>query len=71
VVANRRLNVGRPDFDRLKATLTNCLRHGPASQNHDGHTDFRAHLEGRVGWVESINPERGKKLRALLAQIAW
>ena len=53
VVANRRLNVWRADFDRLKAMLTNCVRHGPAGQNRDGHPDFRAHLEGRVGYVES------------------
>src|ERR1035438_6996121 len=30
VVANQRLNVWRADFDRLKATLTNCVRHRPA-----------------------------------------
>jgi hypothetical protein len=71
VVANRRLNIRRSDYDCLKATLTNCLRHGPSGQNRDGHTDFRAHLLGRVSYVESINPERGKKLRTLLAQIQW
>lgn len=71
VVVNRRLNVWRDDFDRLKATLTNCVRHGPASQNRDGHADFRAHLEGRVSYLESIHAERGKKLRAILERIAW
>src|SRR5262249_23329973 len=55
VVANERLNVARDDFDRLKAILTNCVRHGPESQNRDGHPSFRSHLEGRVGFVESIN----------------
>jgi RNA-directed DNA polymerase len=71
VVANQRLNVWRADYDRLKATLTNCVRHGAASQNRDGHSDFRAHLEGRVSWVESLNPEKGKRLRAILARIVW
>jgi hypothetical protein len=71
VVANQRLNVWRSDFDRLKATLTNCVRHGPAGQNRDGHGDFRAHLAGRISYVESINPEKGEKLRALFERIAW
>ena len=71
VVANQRLNVRRVDFDLLKATLTNCARHGPASQNRDAHADFRAHLEGRVSYVEWINPAKGKRLRAILERIAW
>jgi RNA-directed DNA polymerase len=71
VVTNQRLNVRRSDFDLLKATLTNCVRHGAASQNRDGHRDFRAHLEGRVGYVESINPAKGNRLRAILARIDW
>jgi len=71
LVANQRPNVRRTDFDRLKATLTNCVRHGPASQNRNGHYCWREHLEGRVGFVESINPEKGKRLRALFERIRW
>src|SRR5579872_469735 len=71
LVTNAHPNVIRADFDRLKATLTNCLRHGPKSQNRDAHPNFRAHLEGRVGFVEMINPARGKRLRAMLKQIQW
>jgi RNA-directed DNA polymerase len=71
LVANERANVPRPDFDRLKATLTNCLRLGPATQNRDGHPDFRAHLQGRVAFVESINPAKGERLRKILEAIDW
>lgn len=71
VVTNQRLNIWRADYDGLKAILTNCARHGPASQNRDGHADFRAHLEGRVSHAESINPLKGGKLRAILRAIAW
>jgi hypothetical protein len=71
LVANQRLNVPRDDFDRLKAILTNCLRHGAASQNREDHPDFRAHLEGRVGYVESVNPTKGQRLRAILQRISW
>lgn len=71
LIVNVGLNVPREDYDRLKATLNNCLRGDPAAQNRDGHPDFRAHLEGRVGWVEQVNPARGAKLRRLLRIIRW
>lgn len=71
IVVNRHTNVERDDFDRLKATLHNAVREGPASQNREAHADFRAHLTGRVGWVEQVNPTRGAKLRRLLDQIGW
>ena len=71
LVANRQLNVRRTDFDRLKATLTNCARHGAAAQNREGHRCWREHLGGRVGFVESINPAKGKRLRAIFEKIRW
>lgn len=71
VVVNNRLNVRRNDFDRLKATLTNCIRRGPHTQNRDAHPQFRAHLAGRLGFVETINAAKGRRLRALFEQIRW
>jgi hypothetical protein len=71
LIANQHVNVMRTDFDRLKATLTNCVRLGPDSQNRDAHSAFRAHLEGRVGFVETINPTKGERLRAIFEQIQW
>jgi retron-type reverse transcriptase len=71
LTANARVNVIRADFDALKATLTNCVRFGPESQNRDRHPHFRAHLEGRVGFVESVNPEKARRLREILARIVW
>jgi hypothetical protein len=71
LVTNAHLNVPRRDYDRLKATLTNCLRYGPESQNLDAHSDFRAHLQGRVSFVESINPAKGARLRRLYERIDW
>jgi RNA-directed DNA polymerase len=44
LVTNQRMNVMRPDFDHLKATLTNCVRLGPAAQNRESHPFFRSHL---------------------------
>jgi RNA-directed DNA polymerase len=71
LVTNQRMNVARADFDRLKATLTNCVRLGPGSQNREGRPRFRSHVEARVAFVESINPGKGKRLRTILDQIQW
>ncbi len=71
IVVNAHPNVARGEYDRLKAILHNCAVRGPAEQNRGGVADLRAHLTGRVTWVESVNPVRGAKLRARLQQIDW
>jgi RNA-directed DNA polymerase len=71
IVVNERVNVLRADFDRLKAILTNCARHGPESQNREGHPAFRSHLDGRVGFAESVNPAKGARLRRIFELIEW
>jgi len=71
LVTNQRLNVRRSDFDLLKAILTNCVRHGPATQNREAHPHFQEHLAGRIGFMETINIEKGRRLRATFDQIAW
>lgn len=70
IVVNEHRNVARDAYDTLKAILHNCRRNGLDAENRDGHPDFRAHLAGRVGWVESVNPQRGRRLRVLLDGIA-
>ena len=55
----------------LTAMMRNCVVTGPASQNRAGHPDFRAHLLGRISWVEQLNPQRGARLRARFADIRW
>jgi RNA-directed DNA polymerase len=71
LVVNDHLNVARADYDALKATLHNCLRNGPQAGNRSGRPDFRAHLEGRVGWVENVNRRRGERLRRMFDGIKW
>jgi hypothetical protein len=71
VVLNRHMNIMRPDFDRLKATLTNCVRHGPSGQNREAAGNFRSHLGGRLAFVEMINPSKGRRLRGIFEQIQW
>jgi len=60
LVTNEKINVVRRDFDRLKAVLTNCVRLGPETQNRDRRPDFHSHLQGRVSFVEMVNPQKGK-----------
>ncbi len=71
LVLNEKPNIDRREFDRLKAILTNCARHGPESQNRENHPDFAAHLEGKLAWVRFIHPGKGAKLRAIFDQIDW
>ncbi len=71
VVANRHMNVRRSDFDTLKAILTNCTRLGPDSQNREAHPHYRLHLQGRVTFVEMVNPAKGARLRRIFEQIRW
>ena len=71
IVVNERLNAPRDEYDRLRAILHNAARRGPAAENRAGARDFRAHLLGRIAWIESLSPARGGKLRAQFTQISW
>jgi hypothetical protein len=71
LVVNEKVSVPRAEFDRLKATLTNCVRHGAAAENRDGVADFRAHLQGRIAFVAMVQPRRGEKLRRIFEAIEW
>ncbi|MBM9466418.1 reverse transcriptase family protein [Nakamurella leprariae] len=71
VVVNDRPAVARDEVDALRATLFNCVRFGPVSQNRSGVQDFRAHLLGRIAWVASTDARRGERLRALADRIDW
>lgn len=71
IVVNRHPNIDQNELDTLKAVLTNCIRHGPHTQNREGHADFRAYLQGKVAYVAMVNPARGARLRALLDRIVW
>ena len=71
VVVNVRPNIGREEFDLLKAILTNCVRTGPEEQNRAEHPDFRAYLSGRIAFVAMVNSKRGRKLWAIFDRIEW
>lgn len=71
IVINDHPNLGRRDHDRLRAMLHDAVINGPDHANRDDHPDFRAHLDGRIGWVEQLNPARGARLRRQFESISW
>ena len=71
VVLNRKTNIARDEYDRLKAILHNCVRYGPRDQNRAGVPNFPAHLAGRVAYVSRLNPQRGARLLALFEKVDW
>ncbi len=71
VVVNVAPAVARAERDRLEAILFNCVRHGPADQNREGHSDFRSWLAGRIAWVAQVNERHAVPLRALFERIEW
>jgi RNA-directed DNA polymerase len=68
---NAKVNVGRKEFDRLKAILTNCVRRGAETENWERVANFRSHLEGRISFVASVNAKRGEKLWGIFRRINW
>lgn len=64
-------NIPRETFDELKAILHNCCQFGPDSQNRAGHPAFREHLQGRLAYWSSVNPERIIKLQQSFDRIVW
>lgn len=71
IVVNQTLNLPREHYDRLKATLHNCLRHGPASQCTAGVGVFRNHLAGHIAHLSAINHARGARLKGLFEKVSW
>lgn len=71
IVINQHPNLIRSEYDQLKATLHNCVRFGPASQNLANIPYFRSYLQGRINWVSQLNIVRGHKLANIFAKIDW
>ncbi|MDO9457560.1 reverse transcriptase family protein [Nocardioides sp.] len=71
LVVNDRPRVGRAEVDLLRAILHNCRRHGPSTQNREGHPAFEEHLRGRIAWVAQHDPVRGARLLAEHAAVDW
>jgi hypothetical protein len=71
IIVNDHCNTPRAEFEFLKSILYNCTLTGPETQNRAAIPNFRAHLEGRIGWIAQINPQRAIKLYNLFDNIDW
>ena len=71
LVVNDRPRVSRAEVDRLRAILHNCARHGPSTQNRDGHPSYAEHLRGRIAWVAQHDRARGTRLLAAWEAVDW
>jgi len=71
IVVNARTSLPRDEFDRLKAILHACIRHGPASQNSAGHGEWKEHLRGRIAWAAQLNAAKAARLERMFAQVDW
>ena len=71
IVVNEGTNLARTEYERLKAILHDAAVNGPATANRHGHSNFAAHLLGRISWVGSLNAARGAKLLAAYERIDW
>ncbi len=61
ITVNQHINMPRRDFDRLKAALHQAA--------FDPDPATLAALDGRIAWLESLNPHKGARLRARLGAI--
>ncbi|MEZ6123796.1 MAG: reverse transcriptase family protein [Planctomycetaceae bacterium] len=71
LVLNEKMQASRAEYDRLKAVLHHCVRHGPNSVNADQHPHFQAHLRGRIHHVAQSSESRMTKLMNLFTAINW
>jgi RNA-directed DNA polymerase len=71
VVVNVRPNVTRAEYDQLKAILHNAVLRGPERRSGVEVSELQAHLRGRIAWVASLNPDRGRRLLRSFHRIDW
>ena len=61
LVVNQQISTGRANYDLLKAVLHRCAKPGDTRLTQP---EFRAELEGKIAWVEQVNPVKGQRLRS-------
>ncbi len=63
IVVNEHVNVSRGEYDHLKAVIHACAKKDDPRLLQP---EFVARIQGQIGWVETVNPVRGVKLREKL-----
>jgi hypothetical protein len=71
VVVNAKPNLGRAEFDRLKAVIHRCAVGPLPAEAAADPTAFRASLMGRIAWARHLAPVKGERLRRGFELIRW
>lgn len=75
VVVNRKVNVEKKDYKRLRAVIHNCkkgnLKTEMAKWGASNPGEFKNTLCGHINFVKMVNREKGEKLLHGFTQIAW
>lgn len=66
IVVNDGRGVPRSELRRLRALLHNAKRTGLEAQNRAGIPRFREHIAGKIAYIQMVDPEKGRRLRAEL-----
>lgn len=69
VVVNEKTTVPRDVRRKVRAILHNAQKTGLAAQNHDHVPDFRAYLQGLIGYIYEANEAHGKQLLSMLKAV--
>lgn len=77
VVINRKINLPKEEYRKMRALVHNCKKHGFDSQYKKAGKKNAAHLvdylQGKLGYMEFICPEKGGRLMAEFqeARMEW
>jgi hypothetical protein len=69
IVVNKRPNVPRPTRKRLRAILHQAKKTGLAAQNREQRDNFVDWLGGMIAYVQMVNPNNGRDLRAQFHEV--
>ncbi len=69
LVVNDRIGVPRETVRRLRSILHHAKTEGLEAQNREGHADFLGWVTGMIGYVGSVDPAKGERLRSQLDQV--
>jgi hypothetical protein len=68
IVINRKMNIPKEEYRKLRAILCNSRKHGLHSQFKKAGKKtpiaLMDYLQGKIGFVQFVNPEKGNKLMA-------
>jgi retron-type reverse transcriptase len=70
IVVNKRPNVPRELIRRIRAILHRAKTEGLEAQNRDQHPYFAAWLRGMIAYIQMVNPDRGRELKAKFDQLS-